>query len=177
MSDPSPRRVRLARGASATSPVAGGTADGPLRRVANRAGTERARRLALLFVVVLAALYLGFSVAARGAPGGSSAGARSDLEIFGGVALLTAVAGAGVTLLSAPAAIEFDGGITVIVSAFGTRRTFGPGPSASVRVVRRFRAGWLSSRPVESVEISAGPIRRTYLLEAGILPEPAERAA
>lgn len=130
---------------------------------------QRARRLTLIYVVALAALYLGFSILARGTAGGGSAGSAGDLRLFGAVALVLAFAGAFLTLGSAPSAVELGDGPIVIVGAYGTRRTFRRGPELSVRVVRRYPAGWLSPGPVESTEIVSGGVRRTYLLDAGTL--------
>ncbi|MGP8077910.1 MAG: hypothetical protein ACLQD8_02865 [Thermoplasmata archaeon] len=179
MADPAPRRVRLARpGAQRPRPPsagwpepakAAGPEGTPRRIVPNRAATQRARRLTALYVVILAALYAGFALLARGSAGGPPSGTTQDLELFGLVALVFALAGAILTLLSAPAALELSPTATVVVSPLGSRRTFRTGPGHSVRIVRKFPAGILSSEPVESVEIASGGGRRTYLVDAGIL--------
>jgi hypothetical protein len=62
------------------------------------------------------------------------------------------------------------------VSPLGMRRRFPTGPGLSVRVVRRYPAGLLSSAAVESVEIASGGRRRTYLIEAGLVPATAKGA-
>lgn len=182
MAAPTPRRVRLARNASApmtpsppepASP--GDTAGVGARRVENRAATARARRITLLFVVVLAALYLAFALLSRSSAAGGSPGAATDLALFGVVALAVALAGALLTLLSAPAAVEITPTATVVQSVFRARYAFPHGPGYSVRIVRRFPAGPMSPEPIEVVEIGAGPVRRTYWLDAGTLAETGPR--
>lgn len=186
MADPAPRRVRIARADGVRAPTAipvpsvppnsDGVKRPPHGRFANRGGTQRVRRLTMLYVVLLAAIYLGFVLLSRTAPGGSSQGMAQDLALFGEVALALALVGAVLTLLSAPAALEVDASGTVIIGPLGTRRRIPSGPGVSVKVVRRYPAGFLSSGPVESVEVAYGGHRHTYLVDAGLLPTAGDGA-
>ncbi|HTP55031.1 MAG TPA: hypothetical protein VML94_08775 [Thermoplasmata archaeon] len=181
MADPAPRRVRLARPPALaneppTTPAPAEDDAGSLplpgvRRVVNRAATQRARRLALLYLAVLAALYLGLAVLARSSHGGGTAGTSQDLELFGAVAFAFALVGVFLALLSAPASVEWTPTATVLVSVLGTRRVYPALPGISVRIARRFPPGVLSSEPVESVEIGARGVRRTYLFDAGVFTD------
>ncbi|MGB6500607.1 MAG: hypothetical protein WBG19_04305 [Thermoplasmata archaeon] len=181
MPDPSARPVRLVRSRSGAgvpvttgSPVpeeAEGTAPNSRRRFPNRAATQRVRRLSMFYLVVLAALYLGFALLARNSAGGATAGTAQDLELFGGVAFAFALGGVILTLLSAPVALEATPTMTVLVSPFGTRRAFPSGPNLSIRVVRRYPAGLLAGEPVESVEIASQGVRRTYLIDAAVIAD------
>jgi hypothetical protein len=137
----------------------------------NRAGTQRARRLAITYVVALAVIFAGIDALARSAPSAGSVGVGQDLELFATVALVLAIVGVVVSLSSAPLAVERTGGETIVHGVFGYRRRFPEGPGLTVRVLRRYPAGLLSSAPVESVEIATKGVRRTYLLEEGLLPE------
>lgn len=174
-----PRRVRLARAgrpaeAAPSAPPAGVASETP-RRLPNRSATRRARRLAFLYIAGLAVLYLAFALLARASPGGHSTGTSDDLAWFGAIAFAFALGGAVLTLLSAPSAFELTDGATVVVSPFGTRRTFPTGPGLSVRVVRRFPPGLLSEEPVEVVELAWRGVRRTYHVDAGVFAEAGAR--
>ena len=141
----------------------------------NRAATRRARRLALLFVVGIAVLFLAFALAERTSATGGSPGALFDLWLTGGIALLVALAGAVLTLTSAPTAVELSADAIVVVGVFGGRRRFGSAPNRSIRTLRRMPVGWLTPGAIESVEIAAGGVRRTYLMDEGLLAPLAER--
>jgi len=143
----------------------------PVRLLRNRAGTQRARRIAVAYIVAIALVFLALGLLARTAPAAGTSGAGQDLELAGGVALALAVLGALVSLTSAPVAVERTGGETIVHGLFGYRRRFREGPGFSVRVVRRFPAGLLSVEEVESVELASKGVRRTYLLEVGLVPE------
>ncbi len=159
----------------APSPPSPGPAD-PGRAVVdrrpNRAGTQRVRRLAIGFAVAVAVVYGTLAAVARTAPSGGTVGGTYDLDLLGEIALAIGVAGAVVTLFSAPVAVERDATTVVAVGPFGTRRAFRLGPKFAARVVRRYAGGLLSDGAVESVELTDGRRRRTYLLEAGILEPP-----
>jgi len=183
MTPSDPHRVRLARPAR----TAGGpapelpppdetAAEVPRVRRENRAATQRVRRLAMLYVVALAAIYLALAVLARRAPGGTSSGGSADVLVSGAVALGLALLGAILTLASAPVAVEVGDHALVVEGLFGHRRTFPGGPGRTIRVVRRYAPGVLNTGPVESVEVRAGGVRRTYLLDSGTLPESAPPA-
>jgi hypothetical protein len=179
MADPTPRRVRVARlppSASETTPppptaealVREGSS---VRRIANRGATRRVRRLALLYTVALAALYLGIALLARSAAGGTSSGTGQDLELFGLNALAFALVGVLLTLLSAPASVELTATSTVIVSPFGTRRTYPVISRVTVRIARRHRPGILFPDAVDSVEIGWRGVRRTFLIDADVFTD------
>lgn len=126
--------------------------------------------------MVLAGLYGLLALVARTAPGGTAPGASFDLALFGGVAVVVGAVGVLLSLSSAPRGIEIAEDETVVFGPFGRRRTFPALRELEVRVVRRFRAGWLSSSPVEQVElVPKGAGRRVgYLLEQELLrPLPA----
>jgi hypothetical protein len=173
-----PRRVRIARPPPAppppSSPAPEPSAELPFGsreavRRANRAGVQRVRRLTIVYVVGLAAIYLALALLSRSGPAGASPGAARDLELVGGIALALALGGAMLTLLSAPTAVERWGSEMVFVSAVGTRRRIPIDGRLSVRVLRRYPAGWLADAPVESTEVAVGTRRRTYLLEPGLV--------
>ena len=64
-------------------------------------------------------------------------------------------------------------GLRGLLGTFGVHRRFPPLGSVHVRVVRRYSAGFLSSVPTVTVELTAGALRRTYLLEDGLLASDA----
>ena len=176
------RPIRLSRGPARTEDRAGPTAPSieapppseptgaPTRdRRTNRAATRRARRLTILFVVGIAAIFLAFALADRSSTTGGSPGAVLDLWFTGGIALAVALAGALLTLTSAPSAVEVSLEAVVVVGALGGRRRFERGPRLSVRTLRRMPIGWLAPGGVESVEIASGGVRRTYLMDEGLL--------
>jgi len=175
------RRVRIARPGAPAEPhpvrgpaspppeeVPGGTGPPP---IINRAGTQRARRLALTYLLGLAAIFGLFWGLSRGSSVGGTAGATSDLALFGELAVAIGAIGAFLSLISAPATIERAPEGLVVHGLLGYRRTFGEEVGLSIRVLRRYPAGWFSAEPVESVEIASRGVRRTYLVEAGLLPE------
>jgi hypothetical protein len=139
---------------------------------ANRAGTQRAVRLTLLYLVVLAILYVAFVAYGRTVPGGTSSGMGYALTEFGLLALVLGVVGGALTLSPAPRAVErFPDGF-VVVGRWGRRTAWTPLPKVSVRLVRRYPAGFLSKETVDLVEVSASGKRpRGYLVESGLLSE------
>lgn len=142
-------------------------------RRANRGGTQRALRLTLLFWLALGGLYGGFLVTAlEGSAQGLGIGA---LGVFSGVALALGVGGGVLTLSPAPRAVELSAEAIVVVGRWGTRTEWAPRDSVGVRIVRRYAAGWLSSEPLESVELVGIGRRSTYLVEAGTVPEAIAR--
>jgi hypothetical protein len=129
-------------------------------------------RTTLLFLVVLALLYGAFVLYDRSAPGGTSPGAQGELATFSGIALLIAVVGALLSLGPAPRAVEWTSGSLVVVGRWGRRTEWAPIDEVTVRSVRTYPAGFLSSAPVDSVEVSIrGRRLRSYLVESGLLPE------
>ena len=164
------RVVRIAKG-----PAAASSAPLPDRSELsvwhpNRAGTQRAVRLTLLYVVFLAVLYGVFLGLDRTAPGGGSAGASAGLWGFSLVALVLGVGGALFALSQAPRGVEVGPTATVVVGRWGLRRAFPPVGQLAIREVRHHPAGILSSAPVVAVELTSSRGRRiTCFLEQGIL--------
>ena len=150
-------------------------ATGPAEVRANRAGTQRAVRLALVYLAAVAALYLGTLLFDASRPDRMTPGVTSDLTVFGAVALLLGVAGALLSLGPAPRSVELRPGSIVVVERWGRRRVWSPRDSAQVRVLRRYPAGLLASEPVESVELALAGRRRHYLVSAGLVGEPRAR--
>jgi len=161
------RAVRLPRGASAPGPPLDTSA---LGRRENRAGTLRAVRVSLFFVLAVVVLFAVLVSYARAAPGGTSSGTAFQLDLFAVVAVAVAAGGSALSLGSAPRAIEVRQNLTVVVGRFGGRRRFPALPALSVRLVRRFPRGLLSPEPVEVVEVTGGRFRATYFLGEGLLP-------
>jgi hypothetical protein len=180
-----PRAIRIPRSPSDYPKTVRGRANerpsplpvSPGPRHPNRAGTQRATRLTLLYLVVLALLYSGFVLYDRSAPGGTSPGAQGGLIDFSAVALVLAVVGALLSLAPAPRAVERSSTSLVVVSRWGRRTEWAPLDEVTVRRVRQYPAGLLSDAPVDSVEVSGrGRRTRSYLVEAGLLPETTSRA-
>lgn len=178
------RAIRIPRGPSAdrgAPPLA--TAEGPPTSPVslgfaqpNRAGTQRAVRLTLFYLVVLALLYLGFVLWDRSAPGGSSPGAEGGLIDFSAVALVLAGVGVFLSLAPAPRAVERLPTSLVVVDRWGRRVEWTPLDEVTFRTLRHHPAGLLSDAPVDSVQVShRGGRTRTYLVEAGLLPESGGR--
>lgn len=169
----SPRVVRLPT-AARTVPLPERAAT--LERRENHAGTQRATRIAVLFVVGIAVLFTALTLYARAAPGGTSPGAGQEVDIFGLLGAAIALAGAILALASAPRAIEVGAAETVVVGRFGRRRRFPTLGGLSVRLVRRYPSGILSDQEVDAVEVSGGTQRATYFLEEGLLKITTEDA-
>lgn len=175
-----PRAVRIPRSPGEPNVPSGGPAVVPLERVGvaegvrrpNRAATQRAVRLTALYLLVLVALYLGFFLYARSAPGGTRPGTSAEFVVFTGVAAALGIVGAVLTLSPVPRAVIRGPDGFAIVSRWGRRSDWAPLSEITVLRIRRYPAGPLSGEPVDSVEIS-GPDhrRRSYLIEAGLLPD------
>jgi hypothetical protein len=167
----SPRAVRIPRPSrpAADAPLAPAEAGPTSAFRPNRAGTQRAVRLSLLFLVVLAALYAGFAIVQRGVPGASSPGGQFDLYFFTAVTAVVAVAGTFVALGQAPRGVEVSPTETVVVGRFGQRRSFPPLGVLQVREVRSYRTALLSSAPVAVYELTPKKgVSRTVLVEQGL---------
>ncbi|MGA8542569.1 MAG: hypothetical protein WB947_03385 [Thermoplasmata archaeon] len=187
----SPRAIRIPRSTGAPAPQESSSAtpvtapaatdastpsDATVDRRRNQAATERAYRLAAIYLGTLLALYAIFVVLDRTGPGGSSAAVETGLISFTAIAAAIGAAGALIAITPAPRAIELRPASFVVVEWWGHRRTFPPIDELQVTVLRRFPASFLSSRPVESVELgSRATGRKIYQFEAGILPARRER--
>jgi len=190
MSDGGARPVRVARRPQA--PVRPGSRAPPravapptetigtgsvLVRRPNRAATLRAIRLSVLFSAAIAALYGGLVALAETGPTAGSSGLDGSLELAGAAAALIAALGVLFSLGAAPRAVELGDDATVVVGRFGRRYVFPPWPELRTTVVQRVGAGLLASVPLESVEISGGSTRRTFLLDEHLLDPPEGSAA
>ncbi len=179
-----PRAIRIPRSPAATTapnataaavppPAAGGPTRRDFELRQNQAANERARRLLVLYLGALVVLYVGFLLLDRNSPGGTSSTATTGMLYFSAIAVVLAVGGIWLALGAVPRRIEIRSESVVVVEAFGHRRTFPPLSEIRTYLLRRVAASFLSSRPVETVEVTdADGHRRTYQLEEGILPTP-----
>jgi hypothetical protein len=136
----------------------------------NSGGSQRAVRVTVLYLVVLAALYVGFVLYDRTAPGGGASPEANGVLLFTAIFAVFGVVGVVVTLTPAPRGIEVAGDRVVVVGRWGGRRTLPALEHLSFRVVRRYPAGALSATAVELIEIWArGVPMRSYLVEADLL--------
>jgi hypothetical protein len=178
-----PRAVRIPRASSSTtrgtmsSPdhfplsLPGAATEPTVDRRMNRAGSQRAFRLVLIYLVTLMVLYVGFVLLDRVGPGGTSPTAATGLLYFTAFAAALAVGGVLVALSPVPRSVEVSPTSVVVVEWWGRRRKFPPLSELRVEIVRRYPGGLLSSDAVESLEIGDGRTgRRTYQLEEGLIP-------
>ena len=137
-----------------------------MERRPNVGGSQRAVRLAVLYAVVLTALYAGFVLYDRTAPGGTSSPSTNGVLLFTVLFLAFGIGGVVYTLSPAPRAVEVDLARVTVVGRWGRRRSFPPLDRLSVRIVRRYPAGWLAGTEVELVEVWGpdAPVRG-YLVE------------
>jgi len=155
---------------SAEPAAAPPTSVGPPAEVRlNTGATRRAVRLSVVFVLGIAGVYALLVALTFAGPAAGSAGASQGLLWSGVAAVLVAVAGAVVSLGSAPRAVELGEGSTVVVGRFGHRYAFPGRYQLRTTVLRRFRAGPMSPVPMESVEIAGGTSRRSFLIDEGLL--------
>ncbi len=132
-------------------------------------GFQRAFRLTVIFVVALAGLYAGFVLYDRTVPGGTSSATENGILVLTGLFVVFLVGGAFYTLTPAPRSIEVRTDGVTVVGRWGRRRVLPPLERLNVVVVRRYRAGWLSQREVELIELSGpGIARRSYVVEANL---------
>ena len=172
-----PRAVRIPRSGtpSGGSPGAhplSGSLDVPPResdRRPNVAGSQRAIRLAILFLVALAALFAAFLLYDRGAPGGASSPAANGILVLSLIFIVFAVGGFLFTVTPAPRSVEVAPDGVVVVGRWGRRVSLPPLALLKLRVVRKYPANWLATADVELVELwSDGMPPRNYLVESGL---------
>lgn len=161
----SPHPVRLATPIVAPPPSAGPPTD----RRANRAATQRAIRLSVLYALGIAAVYALLVGIARAGPTGTSVGTSADLLFAGLLALVLAAIGVIVSLDAAPRAVELGDAETVVVGRFGRRYHYPGRDRLRSTVLQRFPSGLLSPVALESVEIAGGSARRSFLLDERLL--------
>jgi len=184
----SARRVRLTRpstpGPPRQPPIAAPPAEElepaerpAVERRANRGATQREIRVTITYLVGIAVVYALLVAIARTGPTGSSGGTSGDLLLFGLVAIVLAAAGTVVSVGAAPRSVELGDTETVVVGRFGRRYRFPGRGRLRWTVLQRFPAGPLSPVTLESVEISGGTTRRSFLLEEQLLEPAAPSAA
>jgi hypothetical protein len=134
------------------------------RRFTNGAGSARAFRTFLLFLVALAMIYavfMGYAVSSSVA--GTNSAVEGVLTASVAVALLV---GWWVTLGQAPTLAWVEDGELVVLGRLGRIRRF-PIDTLRVHVMRSNGVGFLGPDPTEFVEVSLpGGLRRTYLVGA-----------
>jgi hypothetical protein len=157
------RAVRIRREADASLSASTTRAvQGAGQRYRNPAGSSRALRTFLLFLVALAVIYgvfMGFAVTS------AAAGTNSAIEVVLTLSVAVAlVIGWWVTLGQAPTTAYVEAGELVVRERTGRTRRF-PIDGLRVTMLRSNDAGFLGSDPTEFVQLSAphGP-RRTYLV-------------
>jgi hypothetical protein len=143
----------------------------PVSKRDNSAARARAWRIVAFYLVALAAMYAGFLVLELRGPGAGGSLALDGTLVFSAVAVGLAVGGLVVTLAPVPRSVEVSPNEVVVIEWMGRRRKFPPLHDLRVEVVRRYSASFLSSTPVEAVELHDGRRRRTYQLTLGVLPE------
>ncbi len=165
------RPVRIPRGSAGPRPA--GSAGPLLDRRVNVAGTQRAFRFAVLYLVVLLALDLVLVGLDLGSSEASRPGVQSGLQLFIGVAVLLAVGSVVYALTPAPRYIEIRPESVVVVGRWGGRVGLPPLGSLRATVARHYPAGFLSHAPVDLVQVvDTGGRRRTYQVEAGLFEGP-----
>ena len=142
-----------------------------MERRRNVAGFQRAFRLALIYLLGLALVFALFVGVDQTAAVTRGAGAGTDLLLLGIAALAFAVVGTLIALHPAPRTIEVSRTAIVVIGRWGRRTEWSPLVELRLRVVRRFAAGFLSTEPVESIELTVpGRPPRTYLVTQGLFP-------
>lgn len=146
---------------------AGPVASVPVERRPNVGGSQRAIRVAALFVATLGALFAAFVLYDRSAPGGTASPESNGLLFFTVIFLLFAVGGVVYSLTPAPRAIEVGADRVTVIGRWGRRSRLPALGLLSVSVTRRYPAGLLSSREVELIELFGEDTpRRSYLVDA-----------
>ncbi|HYA57521.1 MAG TPA: hypothetical protein VEH57_03545 [Thermoplasmata archaeon] len=141
----------------------------PEQRV-NRGGTQRALRTGFVFLFAMVMVYAILAAYDRSAPGGASSSAFVGFEWFTLFAGLIAVGGFLFALSPAPRWVELRSDSIVVKGRFGSSRRFPLDATYATSLIRRLPAGWLSSEPLEVVEVRSQGVRRTYLVETGLIP-------
>ena len=139
---------------------------GSVERRPNVGGSQRALRVSVLYVVVLAVLYVGFVLYDRTAPGGTSSPSANGVLLLTVLFAVFGVGGVLYTLTPAPRAVEVGAASVTVVGRWGRRRSFPPLDQLSVRMVRRYPAGWLADTVVELAEVWGPDVPvRGYLVD------------
>ncbi len=178
----SARPVRVARAPGSVDPVPRSRSPEssepkvPFRP--NRGATTRGLRLSLLYGVGIAAVYAFLVALTRSSSTGGTSGATYELELAGLLAAVLGVGGALLVVSSTPRGVLLGEEEVVIVGRFGGRHPFPRGARLRRRVVQRFPPGILSPVAIESIELSGWSRRKTFLLDAELIPaDPVEDGA
>jgi len=135
----------------------------------NQAGTQRAFRFAILYVLALVVLDvvlvgLDLSSAEAGRPG-----VVSGLQLFIGIAILLAIGSVIFALSPAPRYVDVRTDGVVVVGRWGQRTWFAPVERLDPKVLRHYPSGVLSSSSVDMVQVvDRTGRRRTYQVETGL---------
>lgn len=170
-----PRAVRIARAASA-APAAGPSARPHF--VPNRAGDTRARRLFLLFAVLLVAIYATFAALTLSNP---VPGVRENLfawAAFSLLALALALWGWSITIGRAPRGVLVRSEELLVRERLGGSRRVLRSALDGIKVVQRYPAGWIAPEPTVLAEVRVeGGRARTYLVGESFFADLSEPAA
>jgi hypothetical protein len=165
-----PRPVRIARGPARPREAA---AVSVTDRRANEAGTQRAFRFAILYLVALVALDAVLVGLDRSSAEAGSPGVESGLQLFVGIAIVLAVGSVVYALSPAPRYVEVRTDGVVVVGRWGGRYGFPSLDRLDVKVVHHYPAGFLSSKPVDLVQVvDRTGRRRTFQVETGLFSPP-----
>ena len=144
----------------------------------NVGGSQRALRVTLLYLLVLGALYVGFLLYDRTAPGGTASPATNGVLVLTGLFAAFALVGSFYTLTPAPRGIEVAADHVTVVGRWGRRRVFPSLEQLSFRVVRHYPPSLLAETTVELIELwGRGVPVRGYLVGEELFTgaTPAER--
>jgi hypothetical protein len=166
-----PRPVRIPRGTPAPStPDPTRESFSLTERRVNAAGTQRAFRFAIFYLIALVVLDLILVALDLTSAEASRPAVESGLQLFIGIAILLAVGSVVFALTPAPRYVDVRPDGTVVVGRWGQQARFPPLESLDAKVVRHYPAGVLSSRPVDVVQaVDRSGRRRTYQVETGLL--------
>jgi hypothetical protein len=172
----SPRPVRIPRGPRAPR-VAASLGDLVDHRP-NTAGTQRAFRFAVVYVVALLILDLILVALDLTSSEASSPGLQGDLRLFLAIAALLAVGSVIFALSPAPRFVDVRTGGVVVVGRWGGRAGFPPLGQIRPQVLRHYPGGFLSSKPVDMVRlVDQSGRQHTYQVESGLFANDSDAAS
>ena len=164
-----PRAVRIPRARAVRPAVRPAAPADLLDHRPNRAGTQRAVRTTLLYVVAVAVLTAVLTDLDLSSAEGTRPVVLQGLELFLGVAVALVIGSAVFALTPAPRSVEVGASEVVVVGRWGRRRSFGPLETLAPHVLKHFADGILSTRSVDMVEVSDPRGRRyVYQVESGL---------
>ncbi|MCI4373022.1 MAG: hypothetical protein L3K02_05210 [Thermoplasmata archaeon] len=170
-----PRPVRIPR-----TPAAPRGPSGTGARVdhrPNEAGTQRAFRFAILYLLALVVLDVILVVLDLSSQEAGRPGVESGLQLFIGIAVVLAVGSVVFALSPAPRSVELRTDGVMVVGRWGQRTLFPPIAQLDAKVLRHYPGGILSAHAVDLVQVvdRAGR-RRTYQVESGLFDAPTDPA-